>query len=249
MIPPEAVLHFIDQQKRLLRRTYDEAWQRGVVSYEHDDDPEQEPTLPHAMAVAGLSDIALLAARRRYRYKAPAHPDPVRRTVALAGAFAGLNAMVRQVAAVASGTSPELMDAGGDFDAALAAWADANAWRLDAGDSVAWAGEQAGFAEAADSDGMMLYQWVSVGDTRVCSDCELLADFPPMPLGQWPTSPGAGDTTCNAGCRCSWDTWGVIPSDSYAPELSSAQQDLVGTLSDRQAQVLADMLPDAPYLD
>lgn len=35
-------------------------------------------------------------------------------------------------------------------------WLDSNEWRLTAGESVAWAGDQAGYAQAANEDGQLL---------------------------------------------------------------------------------------------
>ena len=155
--------------------------------------------------------------------------------------------MAAELAQLLQGVAPEVADTG-SLDGALSSWVDTNAYRLDAGASVGWAGEQAGYAEAADADGQFLYAWTSVGDTHVCPDCELLSGFPAMALGQWPTSPGAGDTECSVGCRCTWDIWPVpLPAD-YVPNLSADQQALADTLADRQLQALSDMLAEAAYL-
>lgn len=242
MLPPEAVYRFADRQKWLLRHTYDQSWQRGVASYEPDPDPAQEPSLPRSLAITGLTGAALLAVYRRYAYVPPQSPDPVTRAVALAPSFQGINRMASELA---SPVTLAALGTGSD----VAGWAETNAWRLDAGASVAWAGEQAGFAEAANADGQMLYQWMSAGDNRVCDDCEMLSSFPPMALGDWPTSPGAGDTTCNVGCRCSWDIFGQQLPDNYTPSLSPEQQGLIDTISERQLQALQDMMPDAAYLE
>lgn len=251
MISTESIARFVDKQKRLLRAAYDEAWQRGVNSYEPDADPDQDPPTPLEIATAGLTGAALLAVLRRYRYVPPPNPDAVRRAVALAPAFTSTNRMGAELSGLSAATQPETAAAMGDMGQAMADWADANAYRLDAGAAVAWAGEQAGFAEAANQDGQFLYAWSSVGDQRVCNDCELLSSLPPMPLSDWPTSPGAGDTECSYGCRCSWDTFDMTPPDAGTPppDLSPDQADLVDTLSERQLQALGDMMPDAAYLE
>lgn len=249
MLNPNAILRFADRQKRLLRQTYDTSWQRGASSYQPDDDPEREPTLPLGMAVTGLTGAGLLVARQRYKYVAPVRPDPVRRVIALSRGFEGVNSMAGQLVNLSAGGDPKLYEADGDPQAALNDWIGSNGWRLDAGDAVAWAGEQAGYAEAANADGQLLYSWMSVGDSRVCSDCEQLSGFPPMALGDWPTSPGAGDTECMYGCRCGWDTWDGAVDANYAPSLSPDQNDLVITMADRQAQSLVDMIPDVAYLE
>jgi hypothetical protein len=56
-------------------------------------------------------------------------------------------------------------------------------------------------SEAAAADGMLL-EWLPEADDHVCADCEGLGALPPMPLGDWPTTPGSGDTACSVGCRC-----------------------------------------------
>jgi len=249
LLDPNVALRFADNQKRLLRKLYDDAWRQGVDSYEPDDDPEEEPRTPRDEATAGLTGTALLLARRRYGYQPPRHPDPVRRAVAMAPAFRGVNKMVSELSALAAGSAPEVVDAGGDVNSALEQWVQSNGDRLMLGESVAWAGEQAGFAEAADADGQFLYSWSAVNDSTTCPDCELLSGFPPMPLQDWPTAPGAGDTSCSAGCRCAWDTWGMNVDPNYSPDLTQAQSDLITTLSDRQAQALADLMPDVAYLE
>lgn len=249
MLPPEAVLAFADRQKKLLRKTYDDGWRKGVSAYQPDPDPQQNPSLPYELAAAGLGGVALLGVKRKYQYVAPTHPDPIRRVVALAPSFNGVNTMIGQLNAVVSGESPEIYEAGGDYGEALAQWIAANGWRLDAGDSVAWAGEQAGYAEAADADGQLLFSWITEGDSRVCSDCDLLSTYPPMPLSDWPTAPGAGDTECGPGCRCSWDTWDGAVSQFYSPRLSDQQQELANTLAQQQAEAISSMISDVAYLE
>src|ERR1700752_4972782 len=250
MIPTEAVWQFAHDQKRLLRKTYDDAWDRGAASYEPDEDPDKEPDTPRDVATAGLVGAALLAARRAYRYVRPPAPDPVRRAVALAPSFQGVNRMVGELATL-SPTAEQVAAAGSAtaaFDAALADWVSGNAWRLDAGVSVAWAGEQIGYGEAADADGTLL-GWNSAGDANVCEDCNILNDSPPLPLSEWPCYPGDGATECNVGCRCSLDPEGIsiLPGDTYAPQFSDAQDALFSKLTDAQANAMAAMMSDAQY--
>lgn len=248
MIPPEAIVQFSDAQKRLLRRTYDQAWQTGVGAYQPDQDPDQEPATPRHIAEAGLSGAALLALRRTYSYVAPTSPDPVRRAVALAPSFNGVNSMVGELSSLA----PVLDQSAGAVDAfaaALEQWAADNAWRLDGGDSVAWAGSEAGFAEAANVDGQLL-TWSDTGDDHECESCISLASMDPMPLADWPSSPGDGSTECDVGCRCEWSEAGnVLPGDVYTPNLTDGQQATIGKLMDAQASTMAAMMPDAQYLD
>ncbi len=213
MIAPEAIYRFLAAQKHLLRRTYDAAWQTGVANYQPDQDPDSEPSTPRHVAEAGLAGAALLAIRRAYKYVPPASPDPVRRAVALAPAFRSLNAMHTELAELSPANVAQsqlatiaAVDSGGKGlsheDATAQAfddWMGSNAWRLDNGDSVAWAGEQSGGAEAADADGQLL-QWTGADDDRECDDCRELSAMPPLPLSEWPAQPGDGSTECNVGC-------------------------------------------------
>jgi hypothetical protein len=255
VISHTAALRFADAQKRLLRRTYDTAWGQGVGGYQPDADPRHQPDAPRDVAEAGLTGAALLALRRTYSYVAPTSPDPVRRTVALAPAFRGVNAMVAEVLTItpdvtdATAASEATISAAEALGQALQQWMVSNAYRLNMGDSVAWAGEAAGYAEAADADGQLL-EWDDVGDEQVCEDCLSLASMPPMPLSEWPTSPGAGDTECSVGCRCSWSDAGTVaPGDTYAPSLDAGQQSTIGGLLDSQSQTMSDMMPDVAYLE
>lgn len=44
--------------------------------------------------------------------------------------------------------------------------------------------------------------WSTVGDDRVCGDCEALEASGRVPIGTLQTVPGAGDTVCLGNCRC-----------------------------------------------
>jgi hypothetical protein len=62
-----------------------------------------------------------------------------------------------------------------------------------------------------------------------CNDCDELGDMPPMPLADWPTTPGSGDTECDVGCRCCM----IVADDQELPggELPALSEDQEGTLS------------------
>jgi hypothetical protein len=257
VISHTAALKFSDSQKRLLRSTYDAAWSQGVASYQPDPDPEQEPQTPRDVALAGLTGAALLAARKAYSYVAPVSPDPLRRAVALSPAFSGLNRMTAEIITLPvdmAATAAEGAAQIGFAEAvqnALKDWVEANAYRLDNGDSVSYAGSEAGYAEAADADGQLMEWNDSGGDDRECEDCISLAGMPPMPLGDWPSQPGDGSTSCSVGCRCEMGVSdvSVSPGDIYAPDLTDAQQLTVSGLMDAQQAALGAMMIDAQYLD
>lgn len=246
-LDPAAIHRFAHQQKQLLVDTYNDAWAVGVVGYEPDPDPPQQPHTAQHLAEAGLAGAALLAVRQLYPYKPPTTPDPLSRAQALAPAFGGVNRMMAELNSYALTSMAQVAE---DYAGALQTWLEGNSWRLDAGDSVAWAGEQNGYGEAADQDGQLL-EWQAEGDDRVCEDCQTLADMPPQALADWPSRPGDGTTECNVGCRCNLvaSEVSVVPGDTYAPALTDDQRQLVGALSDRQSESLGAMMPDAQYLD
>lgn len=258
MIHQEAVHRFVHKQKTLLRSTYDEAWQRGVSSYTPDADPASVPSTPRHIAESGLTGAALLAVRRDYPYVPPAAPDPVNRAVALAPSFNSLNRMAFElvtltpspIAELAGSASAEVVGAAASFAQALQDWVSSNGYRLDGGDSVAWAGEQAGFGEAANTDGQLL-EWMTEDDDAVCADCDVLGSMPPQPLADWPCQPGDGATACSVGCRCTLDTSeiSIVPGDTYAPALTDQQQATVDAVLNSQQQAMAAVMPDAQYLD
>jgi len=237
VIPPLAIQHFTERQRQLIHDSYDQAWQRGVKSYTPDADPEEPtPEHQHRGEEATLTGLTLLRARTYRAYQPPGSPDFERRQIALAGALKSTEKMAGELAQL----SPEQehveeaqleLEAGNadtDFGAeglglaalanAVAQWAESNAYRLDAGASVAWAAEQAGYAEAADTDGKLL-QWIDEGDDKVCGDCQALDELGPLPLADFPTMPGDGATECDAGCRCSLEAVDIesLPSDQLAP--------------------------------
>jgi len=241
-----AVARFHAAQTRLLSETYDRAWLQGVRSYEPDPDPG--PGRPPAAAAGLGAGAALLAAQAR-PYHPPSAPDPQAQAAALGAARQGLDSMVSELSKLTP--SPENTDAAeaaaraGDIGAAdisqyadalaVQDWAEANAWRLDAGESVAWAGEQHGYAQAADADGQLL-EWLPEADDRVCEDCEGLGQLPPMPLADWPTTPGAGDTACSVGCRCVLQVSDAqVGPTGELPDLDDKQEALVSDIAERRA--------------
>lgn len=248
---PGAVARFHAAQTRLLQSSYRRAWEHGVASYAPDDDPtaaEQEQAHDRALLVAGTAGL-LLAARAR-RYRPPAAPDRASEARAVTGARGSLDRMAGELMALTA-TADHVDQAtaaarAGEIDArdiasyaeglAVQDWAESNAWRLNAGDSVAWAGEQAGYSEAANADGQLL-EWLPEADERVCDDCEQLGNLPPMPLEDWPTHPGMGDTICNAGCRCVLqvsDEQHIGPEGELPTALTSDQEDYVSELAERR---------------
>ena len=219
MIAPTAIQQFTERQRQLIHDTYDQAWQRGVGSYTPDEDPaEPSPAHLHRGEEATLRGAPLLQARAQRAYAPPSEPDQERRRAALAAALASTERMAGELAGLGptpeqraqaeaeadSGKIDASQVAGAALAIAVAAWAEANAYRLDAGESVAWAGEQAGYAEAADTDGQLL-QWQSEDDDHVCGDCDDMESLGPLPLSDFPTMPGSGDTECNVGCRCGFE--------------------------------------------
>lgn len=256
VIPPAAIQRFTERQRGLIHDTYDRAWQQGVAGYEPDADPEHPtPAAQHYAEETTLTGAALLAARARRAYQAPTAPDPQMRQQALAGALASTEHMAGELATVAP--TPEHFaeaqeEAGqGKIDAsavstaalalAVASWAESNAYRLNLGDSVAWAGEQTGYAQAADTDGQLL-QWQSEDDDRVCVDCEGLEAMGPMPLADFPTTPGDGATACSEGCRCSLEAADtMLEGDEPAPlsEEDNATLDKVATQAQERLDRLA----------
>jgi hypothetical protein len=252
MLHPAALNAFAARQKTLIVATYNQGWLRGVENYQPADrpyDPDAESNRDRDEA--SLTGAALLASRRLRQYVAPTAADAYRRAIAVAPALNGVNHMVAQLSTL-SPTAEQIAAASSPIDAmnaAVAQWAGDNSWRLTGGESAAWAGEQAGFAEAADTGGDLL-EWDNEGDDKVCESCDALGSMDPMPLSEWPTTPGAGDTDCNVGCRCSFDVAATMPStDAYQSyPFTDAQQSAVDQILNTRAQALTGLMPDAALL-
>lgn len=256
MLDPGAISRFHATQIALLASTYNKAWQHGVRSYKPDADPAeplpQDPGHHEVIAAVGMGAVAALLHRRAQRYVAPTVPDTTLRNRALTPAVRSADRMAGELQhvipqlvqvqaaedAIRAGTidQADLMN----YALGLAAreWTERNEWRLAAGESTAWAGEQAGYSQAADSDGQLL-EWVAEADDRVCEDCESLAAMPPMPLSEWPTLPGMGDTICNVGCRCALQVSDVQlePGDAL-PELTDEQEQTIGRIANEREEAL-----------
>jgi len=78
------------------------------------------------------------------------------------------------------------------------------------------------------------WEWMNMGDDKVCPDCERLATLPPASMKVWVTErtePGRGDTACGKKCRCA-----MVPADLVSVTLGSSsrerQQKLADELSD-----------------
>jgi hypothetical protein len=246
-----AVARWHAAQSRLLSETYDRSWRQGVASYEPDEDPapRSTPTNKNEGPAPALVAGAGLLARRARAYHAPAQPEETAKAEALGPAANGLRRMagelltltptaehVGQGAALARTGELGMEEIGAHAEAlALDEWLAANEARLAGGDSVAWAGEQRGYAEAADADGQLL-EWLPEADERVCEDCEGLGDLPPMPLSDFPTTPGSGDTACSVGCRCVLqvaDDQTLGPGGESTP-LTESQEDMVSEIAERR---------------
>jgi hypothetical protein len=245
-----AVSRFHAAQLALLAATYNKAWEHGVKSYQPDKDPAvalpADLGHPQVVAAVGLGTVAALLHRRQQVYVPPAAPVAVARARALTPAVRGMNKMAVELPTIIA--TPAQQQAAEDalragtiaqedlvsYSLGLAAreWVEKNDWRLEAGESVAWAGEQDGYSQAADTDGQLL-EWLDEGDDHVCSDCEDLDAMPPMPLGEWPTTPGAGDTECNVGCRCVLQVSDVQlePGDEL-PQLSGDQEATISRIAE-----------------
>ena len=67
------------------------------------------------------------------------------------------------------------------------------------------------FDDLADELNQYTWEWVNMGDDRVCIDCERLAELPAVSMEEWVierTEPGRGDTICGDYCRCA-----MVPAD------------------------------------
>lgn len=228
MIQPDTLALFALAQKKLLIETYDKAWHAGAGNH------------------GGQK---------------PPGPDELRRALALALAFASVNKMAHSLGsltpsvanqqaaadAVAAGTTSD--ESRYAMQQALNDWVDQNAYRFAGGESVAWAGEQAGYAEAASVAGDLL-DWDDTGDDHECEDCQVLATMGPLPLEEWPTTPGAGGTECSVGCRCSMSAVSVPDGadDAHDYPLTTDQQTTANKVINARSGALDQLMPDMALL-
>ncbi len=205
MIDRHAVGRWQARQAKLLHDSYYKAWSAGVESYQPAPERDGDP--------AGAAAVLTLAGRRAGPYNPPVQPASTPRQRALAPALKSLNTMAVTLAtltpssanlaaaAAAVGTGQITGSQSAALAAALAvkAYFASNEYRLAGGESVAWAGEQNGYGEAANAAGMLVV-WQTAGDGRECDDCEALGALGAVALSELPTSPGEGGTECDVGC-------------------------------------------------
>jgi hypothetical protein len=266
---------FVDKQKRLLVQTYNAAWQKGVDSYGKGTPPEKPDPVRRAVALApafkslnAMADEFADVGKKPVREADPSaqqKPTVSQRLKQLFRIGVGTAAAVKVAgsprepsdspssdtgASEPASAASDDADAAGSVASAVRDWVINNAYRLDGADSVVWAGEQAGYGEAADADGQLL-GWDDTGDASECGDCHELANMPPQPLSEWPCTPGDGATECNIGCRCELTATGdsVLPNDTYAPALTGSQSALIDKLVAAQADAMSAMMPDSQYLE
>lgn len=215
MTVQKAAARWQSRQAQLLADTYRRGWQTGVKNY------QAQQTTPAATRAA---------------VPPPRSPNTAAMQRALGPALASLARMAVQMAAIVP-TAAQLAAAGtaaGAVLLAVKAFLKTNGWLLVAGVSVAWAGEQAGYAEAAAADGLLL-KWQLDPRAEHCDDCPALAQLPPMPLDQWPTLPGEGATDCRQGCKCSLNAApGAKPQS-----LTGGQHELLAMIASRSPVLVA----------
>lgn len=214
MTPHEAATRWNRRQVRILANAYAQAWDAGANTY------RTQHATPLGTSV---------------RKAQPTRPDAKVMGRALGPAIVSLTNMTAALATIVP-TAAQISAAGGATAAiavAMATYLEVNAWRLAGGASVAWAGEQAGYVQAADADGLLL-SW-QLGGAKPCADCPELAALPPMPLDQWPTLPGEGETECNVGCRCS-----MVAVGMQAPQpLTAEQQQTLSRIASKPSVLVA----------
>jgi hypothetical protein len=248
VLHPHAIHRFRRTQRDLIHTTYLRAWQAGVDGYEPDDDPPP-PAPPDQQQQDRHHVIVLPLLRRRQQpYVAPTVPDPRRVARATGPALRSVDRMTFELSTLAPSqqqldAAQKAVSAGGLAAAsmgvyalglALQDWIESNSYRLNLGESVAWAGEQDGYAQAADADGQLL-EWQTEDDDRVCDDCMDLGNLPPMPAEDWPTTPGAGGTICEQGCRCSLEATSALNEGDTLYVLNAGENALVGRIADKIA--------------
>jgi hypothetical protein len=213
----QAATRWQSRQARLLKATYLKGWQAGVRNFR-----SQQPA---STRQRGATPAA----------PALATPPTATMSQALSPALTSLARMGAQLAVIVP-TAAQLAVAGTVAAATLLAvkeFLKTSGWLLAAGVSVAWAGEQAGYAHAADANGFLL-RWQLDPRAEHCDDCPLLAMLPPLPLAMWPTFPGDGATECNVGCKCS-----LQAVTAEIPVLTAEQQELLSRIGNRQPVLIA----------
>lgn len=211
MTAQQAAAGWQQRQAQAIRQAYTAGWQAGVQSY--GSQYATPPMLATPLAAAPPTQPAAQAMSR-----------------ALAPALASLAAMAAQIAVLLPAVA-----GGAALVEVVQEYLEHNAWRLAGAASVIWAGEMAGYAQAADRDGLLL-EWELDPNPAVehCADCPALASLPPLPLALWPTLPGEGLTPCNVGCRCS-----LRAVAAPVPVLTAEQHELLSRVGNRQPVLVA----------
>lgn len=209
MTPAQASSAWQKRQAALLRKTYRQGWQKGAKTAPKPPPGVTVPTTPNAAAMARALGPALLSLAK------------------MGAAIALIVPTAAMIAAAGSVIAAQQL--------AILAWLKSNGWLLAAGISVAWAGEQAGYAQRANAGGLLL-QWELDPSPLVhhCADCPQLAALPAVPLNLWPTLPGEGMTECNVGCRCS-----MRAVEGPVPALSAEQHEILARVGARQPVLAA----------
>jgi len=212
--PQQASAAWQKRQAQILKATYVKAWKAGVRNYQ-----SQTATPP----------------ANRVTQPQPTTPPVIPMQRALAPALASLASMGAQLAVIVP--TAEQLAVSATIDAAIIlairSFIAANTHRVAGGVSAAWSGEQHGYAQAADADGLLL-EWTLDDGAHHCDDCPALAGLPPMPLAMWPTLPGEGATECNVGCKCSIRAVAAVPVP-----LTALQHQVVSRVGNRQPVLVA----------
>jgi hypothetical protein len=211
----QATARWQQKQARAIRNTYRDAWKTGRNAYrseQHPPNTQHRPAKPPPARPAALPERQALA--------------PALNSLARMGAELVLLVPTAAQIAVAGSMAAAML-------LAIKAWIKTNAYRLAGAASVAWAGEQHGYTQAADADGLLL-AWQLDGAAHHCDDCLALAGLPAMPLEQWPTMPGDGATECGAGCKCS-----MTAVAAETPVLSAVQQGALARVAAQQPEPIA----------
>lgn len=193
------------QQIQALLAAYARAWQQGASAF------RSQSATPLYTTVT-----------QQPQSSAPQGPDRQRMGQALGPALASAATMAAEIAALTPITV-ERMALPAQIAAAIAQYLAANLFRVKQGSYVAWAGEQAGYAETANSAGLLL-KWQLEPGAHHCVDCPALSALPAMALNQWPTLPGMGATACGVGCHCSLVAAGTAPQPLQPLQVQAVQK-------------------------
>lgn len=213
MTVQQAAAAWQQRQLALLAAAYQQAWRQGQANFY-----AQHPTQRAQTATPAT---------------VPVKPVRAPMSRALAPALLSLSRMAAQLATILP-----TLPGGVTLAAAATAYLQANAWRLAGAVSILWAAEQAGYAQAAHANGMLL-EWELEPRAAHCATCPALAALPAMPFDQWPTFPGEGLTDCRTGCKCSMRAVPAAGLAPAAPSLTPVQHELLTVVGNRQPVLVA----------